>query len=120
MNLVIFAMLGGSIGWGLSRTTCTPAGKLARTTNILTGISGAVIAGWFLIPLLGAEARNDFTVTVPVVSLGAVVVLAIVAILRPFPAAVARVRTGETLGHRWKIGLAASLSRVLHASRHGR
>lgn len=115
MDLVIFAMLGGSIGWGLSRTTCTPEGRLALTTNILTGISGAVIAGWFLIPLLGAGARNDFTVTAPVVSLGAVVVLAVVAILRQFR----RVTTRGTVGHRRKIGLAASLSRAPHASRHG-
>lgn len=112
MDLVIFAMLGGSIGWGLSRTACAPEGRLALTTNILTGISGAVIAGWFLIPLLGAGARNDFTVTAPVVSLGAVVVLAVVAILR-------RVTTRGTVGHRRKAALAAPLSRALHASRHG-
>lgn len=115
MDLVIFAMLGGSIGWGLSRTACAPEGRLALTTNILTGISGAVIAGWFLIPLLGAGARNDFTVTAPVVSLGAVVVLAVVAILRQFR----RVTTRGTVGHRRKAALAAPLSRALHASRHG-
>ena len=54
MTLVIFAMLGGSIAWGLSRTTFTPDGWLALATNILTGTSGAVLAGWFLSPLLGA------------------------------------------------------------------
>lgn len=64
--------------------TCAADGRLALTTDILTGICGAVIAGWFLIPLLGAGARNDFTVTGPVVSLGAVVVLAILVPLRQF------------------------------------
>src|SRR6185437_12571474 len=73
VDLIVFALLGGSIGWGLSRTMCVADGKLALTTNILTGISGAVIAGWFLIPLLGGGAQNDFTVTGPVVSLVAVV-----------------------------------------------
>ena len=77
MDLIVFALLGGSMGWGLSRTMCIADGRLALTTNILTGISGAVIAGWFLIPLLGAGARNDSTVTAPVVSLGAVLVLAV-------------------------------------------
>ena len=83
---------------------CTAEGRLALTTNILTGISGAVIAGWFLIPLLGAGARNDFTVTAPVVSLGAVVVLAVVAILRQFR----RVTTRGTVGHRRKAALAGT------------
>ena len=116
MDLIIFSMLGGSIGWGLSRTTCAPDGRLAITTNVLTGISGAVIAGWFLIPLLGAGARNDFTVTAPVVSLGAVVVLAVVAFLRQFR----RVTARQAFGHRRKIRLAGPLSRALHASsRHG-
>ena len=55
---------------------------LALTTNILTGISGAVIAGWFLIPLLGGGARNDFTIAASVVSLGAVVELTAVLLLR--------------------------------------
>jgi uncharacterized membrane protein YeaQ/YmgE (transglycosylase-associated protein family) len=82
VDLIVFALLGGSIGWGLSRTTCIADGRLALTTNILTGISGAVIAGWFLIPLLGGGAQNDFTVTGPIVSLGAVVILGIVAFVR--------------------------------------
>jgi len=82
VDLIVFALLGGSIGWGLSRTMCVADGKLALTTNILTGISGAVIAGWFLIPLLGGGAQNDFTVTGPVVSLVAVVVLGIGVLVR--------------------------------------
>ncbi len=82
MDLIVFALLGGSVGWGLSRTMCIADGRLALTTNILTGICGAVIAGWFLIPLLRGGAQNDFTVTGPVVALGAVVVLAIVVFLR--------------------------------------
>ena len=115
MGLAIFAMLGGSIGWGLSRTMCTPDGRLALTINILTGISGAVIAGWLLIPLLGAGARNDFTVTAPVVSLGTVVVLAVVAVIQQFR----RVTARRPLGHRPKFRLAAPLSRALHTGRHG-
>ena len=68
------------MGWGLSRMMCAADGRRALTTNTLTGISGAVIAGWFLIPLVGG-AQNDFTVTAPVVSLGAVVALALVVFL---------------------------------------
>jgi len=82
MDLLIFAMLGGSMGWGLSRMTCIADGRLALTTNILTGICGAVIAGWFLIPLLGGAARNDFTVTGPVVSLGALALSSVVGSVR--------------------------------------
>jgi uncharacterized membrane protein YeaQ/YmgE (transglycosylase-associated protein family) len=82
MHLLIFAMLGGSMGWGLSRMMCIADGRLALTTNILTGISGAVIAGWFLIPLMGGAARNDFTVMGPVVSLGAVTMATAAVFLR--------------------------------------
>ena len=70
------------MGWGLSRMTRIADGRLAFTTNILTGICGAAIACWFLIPLLGGAARNDFTVTGPVVSLGAVAVSSVVGPLR--------------------------------------
>ena len=116
MDLVIFAMLGGSIGWGLSRMACTRDGRVAPTINILAGVCGAVAAGWFLIPFLGAGARNDFTVTASVVSLGAVVVLTVAAFLRQFR----RVTARRSFGHRRKVRLAAPLSRaLLHTSRHG-
>ncbi|MGB6449745.1 MAG: hypothetical protein WBE92_03240 [Steroidobacteraceae bacterium] len=82
MNLIVFAMLGGSIGWGLSRMMLAAHGTLALVMNVLTGISGALLAGWFLVPLLTQSAQRDFTVTASLVLLGAVALLAIVTVLR--------------------------------------
>lgn len=82
MNVILFAMLGGSIGWGVSRMICTADGRLALITNILVGICGALLAEWLLVPLLGESARRPFAVSASLVSLGAVVPLTGVAILR--------------------------------------
>lgn len=82
MNLIIFAMLGGSIGWGLSRMMWAAHATLALVMNVVTGIFGALLAGWFLVPLLGQSAQSDFTVTASLVLLGAVALLAIVTVLR--------------------------------------
>lgn len=87
MDLILFAVLGGSIGW-LSGTICsgderpTSTADMLIGTNILAGVGGALITEWLLVPFLGQSAQKDFTVSASVISLGAIVPSAGIALLR--------------------------------------
>lgn len=82
MDLLVFAMLGGLIGWELSRMTgaCTEAWTV--TTNVVIGSAGALLAGWFLVPRFAESDGNDFTETALLVLLGAVGSLTVAAFVR--------------------------------------
>jgi uncharacterized membrane protein YeaQ/YmgE (transglycosylase-associated protein family) len=82
MNLIIWLVVGGLIGWVASMLMRSPEGILM---NVVVGIVGAFIGGWLLSPYLGAGTinSNDFSLGGLAVSLlGAVILLAIVNLLR--------------------------------------
>jgi uncharacterized membrane protein YeaQ/YmgE (transglycosylase-associated protein family) len=82
MNLIIWLVVGGLIGWVASALIHSGGGILM---NVVVGIAGAFIGGWLLGPMVGAGTINsgDFSVRGLVVSLlGAVILLAIVTLLR--------------------------------------
>jgi len=78
MNIIIWLVVGGMIGWA--------AGSLMRTPesivlNVVVGIVGAALGGWFLSPLVGVSTINEsnFSAASVLVSLlGAVLLLVIV------------------------------------------
>ena len=60
-------------------------GQQGIILNVVVGIVGAALGGWFLSPLIGASTinQNNFSVSGLVVSfLGAVILLAIVNLVR--------------------------------------
>jgi len=80
MNIVIWLIVGGLIGWLASKIMKTDA-QQGIVLNVIVGIVGAVVGGFLIGPLLGQGTinSNDFSVMGLVVSLiGAVVLLAIV------------------------------------------
>lgn len=82
MNIVVWLIVGGIIGWLASIIMRSREGLLL---NIVVGIVGAVIGGWLISPLLGAGTINqgDFSAAGLGVSLlGAVILLAIVNLFR--------------------------------------
>jgi uncharacterized membrane protein YeaQ/YmgE (transglycosylase-associated protein family) len=84
MNLVIWLIAGAVIGWVASRIMGTSS-QQGLLLDIVVGIVGAVLAGWFLTPLLGIGTinQNDFSIQALLVSLvGAVILLAIVRLFR--------------------------------------
>ena len=84
MNLVIWLVVGGLIGWVASLIMRTD-GQQGVILNIIVGIVGAAIGGWLLSPLFGVPSinSNTFSVGALLVSLlGAVILLAIVNLLR--------------------------------------
>ena len=82
MNFIIWLIIGGIIGWLASLIMRTNEGLIL---NIVVGIIGALLAGWFISPLVGIGTINqsDFSLPSLVVSLiGAIVLLAIVNLIR--------------------------------------
>jgi uncharacterized membrane protein YeaQ/YmgE (transglycosylase-associated protein family) len=84
MNIIIWLIVGGLIGWLASIVMRTDA-RQGIVLNIVVGIVGATLGGWFLSPLFGVSTinQNNFSVPSLVVSLvGAVALLAIVNLVR--------------------------------------
>ncbi len=84
MNLIIWLAVGGRAWLGASVIMGSDA-RQGILLNIVVGITGAVIGGWLLSPLVGVATINqrDFSLPSLLVSLaGAVVLLAIVKFVR--------------------------------------
>jgi len=84
MNLIIWLVVGGLIGWVASMLMRTD-GQQGILLNIVVGIVGAFLGGWLLAPMFGAATinQNDFSAGGLAVSLaGAVILLAIVNLVR--------------------------------------
>jgi uncharacterized membrane protein YeaQ/YmgE (transglycosylase-associated protein family) len=84
MNLIIWLIAGAVIGWLASRIMGT-SGQQGLILDIVVGIVGALLAGWFLTPLFGISTinQNNFSLPALLVSLlGAIILLAIVRLIR--------------------------------------
>ena len=82
MNIIIWLVAGGLIGWAASVVMRTQEGILL---NVVVGIVGAALGGWFLSPLVGVSTINQSNFSVPsllVSFLGAVILLAVVNLVR--------------------------------------
>ena len=84
MYLLIWLVVGGLLGWIASKIMRTDA-QQGVILNVVVGIIGALLGGWFLAPLFGTGTinSNDFSIAGLLVSLlGAVILLAIVNMFR--------------------------------------
>ncbi len=84
MNIIIWLVVGGLIGWVASMLMRTDA-QQGIILNVLVGIVGAALGGWFLSPLFGVSTinQNNFSAPALLVSLlGAVILLAVVSLIR--------------------------------------
>lgn len=84
INFVVWLIVGGLVGWVASLVMRTDA-QQGLFLNIVVGIVGAALGGWLISPLVGVPTINQdvFSVGALLVSLlGAVILLAIVSLLR--------------------------------------
>jgi uncharacterized membrane protein YeaQ/YmgE (transglycosylase-associated protein family) len=76
MNIIIYLIAGAFVGYVASRIMGTNS-QQGLIMDIVVGVIGAFLAGYFIVPLLGIGTIND-AVTIPtmlVTLLGSVVVL---------------------------------------------
>ncbi|MEO8544667.1 MAG: GlsB/YeaQ/YmgE family stress response membrane protein [Burkholderiaceae bacterium] len=84
MNIIIWLIIGGVIGW-LASLVMKTDGQQGVFLNVIVGIIGAMIGGWVLSPLFGVATINQDNFSLPgllVSFLGAVILLAIVNLVR--------------------------------------
>ena len=84
MNLILWLIIGGILGWIASMIMHTNA-QQGIFLNIVVGIVGALLAGFLLAPLFGVGTinQNNFSLPALLVSLlGAIILLAIVNLFR--------------------------------------
>ena len=84
MNFIIWLIVGGLIGWLASMVMKTD-GQQGIILNVIVGIVGAMLAGWFISPLVGVGTINQDNFSLPALLIsfvGAVVLLGAVNLLR--------------------------------------
>jgi uncharacterized membrane protein YeaQ/YmgE (transglycosylase-associated protein family) len=84
MNFFLWIAVGALIGWVASIVLRTDAHQ-GLFVNIVVGLIGALVGGWLIAPLLGAETIHDgaFNFESFLVSLvGAVLLVAAITLLR--------------------------------------
>jgi uncharacterized membrane protein YeaQ/YmgE (transglycosylase-associated protein family) len=84
MNFIIWLVVGGVIGWLASMLMKTD-GQQGIVLNVVVGIVGAMLGGWFISPLVGVGTINQDNFSLPsllVSFLGAAILLAIVNFFR--------------------------------------
>ena len=80
MNFAIWLIAGAIVGWVASRIMGT-SGQQGLILDIVVGVVGAFLAGYFLTPFFGISTinQNNFSIPALLVSLaGAVILLAVV------------------------------------------
>jgi len=84
MNLIIWLVVGGILGW-LASIVMKTDGQQGMILNVVVGIVGSMLGGWLISPLLGIATTNQNNFSLPgllVSFLGAVILLAIVNLFR--------------------------------------
>jgi uncharacterized membrane protein YeaQ/YmgE (transglycosylase-associated protein family) len=84
MNFIIWLVVGGVIGW-LASMLMKTNGQQGIVLNVVVGIVGAMLGGWFISPLIGVGTINQDNFSLPallVSFLGAAILLAIVNLFR--------------------------------------
>ena len=79
MNLIIYLVAGAIVGYLASRIMHTNS-QQGLILDIVVGVVGAFVAGWFLAPIFGVGTIND-AITIPtmlVTLLGAILLLFVV------------------------------------------
>ena len=84
MNIIIWLVVGGVIGWLASLVMKTDA-QQGVILNVIVGIVGAMLGGWFISPLVGAGTINQNNFSLPALGvsfIGAAILLGAVNLLR--------------------------------------
>lgn len=84
MNFIIWLIVGGLIGW-LASMLMKTNDQQGMFLNVVVGIVGAMLGGWFISPLVGVGTinQNNFSLPAMLVSfVGAAILLAIVNLFR--------------------------------------
>ncbi len=84
MNFIVWLIVGGIIGW-LASMLMKTNDQQGMVLNVIVGIVGAMLGGWFISPLVGVGTINQDNFSLPallVSFVGAALLLGIVNLVR--------------------------------------
>ena len=84
MGILIWLLVGGLVGW-LASVIMKTDGSQGIVLNVVVGIVGALIAGYFISPLVGVSTINQNALnlgSILVSLVGAVILIAVVKAVR--------------------------------------
>jgi uncharacterized membrane protein YeaQ/YmgE (transglycosylase-associated protein family) len=82
MNIIVWLVIGGLVGWAASKLLGSPEGIFM---DVVVGVAGSFIGAWLLAPMVGAGSidSGDFSAAGIAVSLlGALILLVVVNLVR--------------------------------------
>ena len=82
MNVIIWLVVGGAMGWMAHRMMKTD-GRQGAGRNVLVGIVGGLAGGWLLSPVVGADTAG---LSLVVSFIGAMILLVMVNLIRQIAA----------------------------------
>jgi len=77
MNVIIWLVVGGAIGWMAHRIMKTDD-RHGAGRNVLMGIAGGLAGGWLLSPVVGADTADQLGLSIVVSFTGAMILLMMV------------------------------------------
>ena len=80
MNLIIWIVVGGVIGWLASIVMKTDS-QQGLLLNVVVGVVGGLLGGWLLAPLFGTGTINQSDFSLPSIMVSLLGALALLAIL---------------------------------------
>ncbi|MBC7620653.1 MAG: GlsB/YeaQ/YmgE family stress response membrane protein [Candidatus Saccharibacteria bacterium] len=84
MNFIIWLVVGGILGW-LASMLMKTKDQQGMILNVVVDVVGAILAGWFISPLVGIGTNNQKIFSLPAMCIsfiGAAILLAIVNVFR--------------------------------------
>ena len=85
MNVIIWLVVGGAMGWMAHRMMNTE-GRPGAGPDVLVGILGGLAGGWVLSPVIGADTADQYGLSVVVSFTGAMILLVMVNLIRQIAA----------------------------------
>jgi uncharacterized membrane protein YeaQ/YmgE (transglycosylase-associated protein family) len=83
--LIILLVVGGVVSWTAILMMMNTDGQQGIFLNIIVGVVGGILAGWFILPMIEVGTINQYNFRLPsllISSGGAVVLLEIVNLIR--------------------------------------
>lgn len=80
MNFLLWLIVGGLVGW-LASILMRTNGQQGLFLNIIVGVVGSFVAGYFLSPIFGVSTINQGNYSMPAILLsigGAAILLAVI------------------------------------------
>ncbi len=80
MNFLLWLIVGGLVGW-LASILMRTNGQQGLFLNIIVGVVGSFLAGYFLSPLFGVSTINQGDYSIPAILIsigGAAILLAVI------------------------------------------